>query len=139
MNDRPQGYILAVIPDDTAGPPLTPGEQAAIADLERRFLLDKAAPGRAHGIVTRPRRFGRVRRGAGSSTATVPLVALFVTAIVLIAQAIVLGAGLIGTAAVLVSVVGTVLVWPLLPARFGGPVRPPRRPFRARGPLGRRS
>jgi hypothetical protein len=128
-----------VIPDDTAGRPLTPGEQAAIADLERRFLLDAAAPGHDHPVVARPTRFGRARRrSVGRSRAAVPLVALFVTALVLIALVIVVGAGVLGAAAVLVSVVGTALVWPLVPARFGGPGRSLRRPVRSRGPVRRR-
>ena len=140
MNGPLRGYISAVIPDDTAGRPLTPGEQAAIADLERRFLLDAPAPGHDHPVVARPTRFGRARRRVvGRSTAAVPLVALLGTAVVLVALVLVVGGGLLGDAAVLMSVVGTALVWPLLPARFGGPVRPPRRPFRPRGPVRRRS
>jgi hypothetical protein len=140
VNGHREGYLTAVIPDDTAGQPLTPGEQAAIADLERRFLLDAAAPGHDHPFVTRPTRLGRTRRRTiGRSTAAVPLVALFVTAVVLVALVIVVGAGVLGAAAVLLSVVATALVWPLVPARFGGPVRSPRRPVRSRGPVRRRS
>jgi hypothetical protein len=129
-----------VIPDDTAGRPLTPGEQAAIADLERRFLLDAPAPGHDRPIVARPTRFGRARRRVvGRSTSAVPLVTLLGTAVGLVALVLVSGGGLLGSAAVLMSVLGTALIWPLLPARFGGPVRPPRRPFRPRGPVGRHS
>ena len=138
MNVPLQGYALAVIPDDTAGRPLTPGEKAAIAELEQRFLLDAPAPLRDHRRVPRPVRIGR--RAVGSAAA-VPLVALFVTAVVLIVLVIVVGGGALGVAAMLAAVVGTGLVWPLLPRRFGGPVRPiglRRRPFRAAGPVRRR-
>jgi predicted lysophospholipase L1 biosynthesis ABC-type transport system permease subunit len=133
-----QGYAPAVIPDDTAGRPLTPGEQAAIAELEQRFLLDAPAPLRDHRRVPRPVRL--VRR-VTRSTASVPLVALFVTAVVLIVLVIVVGGGALGVAAVLAAVVATALVWPLLPRRFGGPGRPVRsrrRPFRAHGSTRRR-
>ena len=133
MNGLPQGYAPAVIPDDTAGRPLTPGEQAAIAELEQRFLLDAPAPLRDHRRVPRPVRLGRRALG---STASGPLVALFVTAVVLIVLVILVGGGALGVVATLAAVVGTGLAWPLLPRRFGGPVRPVRlrrRPFRAHG------
>ena len=138
MNDPRPGYSRVVIPDDTAGRPLTPGEQAAIADLERRLLLDTPAPTR-NLAVARPVRVGRsVRRSASPPTAAVPLIALLGTACLLIGLLGVIGVGLLGGVAVLVSVVATALVWPLLPARLGGPARPVRRAFGPRGRLSRR-
>jgi hypothetical protein len=127
-----QGYLGAVIPDDAAGRPLTPGEQTAIADLERRLLLDTVVPG--HDKPTGAR-FGRARRPVVEKpAAAVPLLALGVTAVGLLVVVVVVGAGLLGAAAVLASVVATALLWPLLPARVGGPIRPARHPFRARRP-----
>lgn len=131
-----------MIPDDTAGRPLTPGEQAAIADLEQRFLLHAPAPDR-RSAVARPGRIGprgsRRMIGSSPSSATLPLIALLGVAVVLVAVLAVVGGGLLGGAAVLASVVGTALLWPMLPTRFGGPVRPARRPYRTRGQLpGRR-
>jgi hypothetical protein len=112
-----------VIPDDTAGRPLTPGEQAAIADLERRLLLETPAP-------VRDRRVGsgsvRLRRARTMQTAGPLLVRLGA------------GGGLLGAATVLLSVVAAAAVWRLLPAGLGGPVLPSRRLFRTRGPIHRR-
>jgi hypothetical protein len=123
-----------VIPDDTAGRPLTPGEQAAIADLERRLLLETPAP-------VRDRRVGsgsvRLRRARTMQTAG-PLLVLLGAAILLVAVAIVAGGGLLGAATVLLSVVAAAAVWRLLPAGLGGPVLPSRRLFRTRGPIHRR-
>ena len=70
-----------------------------------------------------------------------PLVALAVTAVALIVLAILVGGGAPGVVATLAAVVATALVWPLLPARFGGPLRPVRlrrRPFPAHGSTRRR-
>ena len=67
-----------------------------------------------------------------------PLVALFVTAVLLVVVAIVTGAGPLGVAAVVASAVGTALLWPMLPARLGGPLRPRRRPWRVHRPARRR-
>ena len=140
MNARRRGYLRAVIPDDAAGRPLTPGEQTAIADLEQRLRLDTVVPGHEKPSGARPVRFGRARRRAvGRSAGAVPLVALGITAVALFVLVVVVNAGLLGAAAVLVSVVATALVWPLLPAQFGGPLRPPRRPYRSRSPLRRPS
>jgi threonine dehydrogenase-like Zn-dependent dehydrogenase len=128
-----------VIPDDTAGRPLTPGEQAAIADLERRLLLDNPVPVRDLAVAPPVRVGSSARRRLRTPvTSVVPLVALLGAGCLLIALLVVIGAGLLGAAAVLVSVVATALVWPLLPTRWGGPVRParpPRRPYRSRGQL----
>jgi hypothetical protein len=123
-----------VIPDDTAGRPLTPGELAAIADLEQRLLLETRTPVRnLRGVrPVRVGRSGRLRSGI-SSRLTLPLLALLVTACALIGLVAAVGAGLLGAASVLVSVVATALAWSLLPARFGGPVRP----YRLRGRLPR--
>jgi hypothetical protein len=121
-----------VIPDDRAGRPLTPGEQAAIADLERQLLLDTPVPVRDHAPVTRPVRVrpARSRRPAPSSESALPIVALLATTCLLVAVLSVTGGGLLGVAAVFTSVAGTALLWPLLPARLGGPVRPARTPDR---------
>lgn len=139
MNGCGPGYSSAVIPDDTAGRPLTPREQAAIADLEQR-LLDTRAPVR-NLVVAPPRRVGRPvrRRSLASSTAVVPLVALLGVACVLIGLLCVVGGGVLGAAAVLGSIVATAMVWSLLPARFGGAGRSPRRTLRATGRLPRRA
>ncbi len=128
-----------MIPDDTAGRPLTPGEQAAIADLERRLLLDDPVPVRDLPVAP-PVRVGSParRRPRTPVPSAVPLVALLGTACLLIALLVVLGGGVLGALAVLLSVVATALVWPLLPPRWGGPMRParaPRRPYRARGQM----
>lgn len=134
MNGRGPGYAQVVIPDDTAGRPLTPGELAAIADLEQRLLLETRAPVRNLDLV-RPagaRRPGR-RPRSGSSSTLVPFLALLVVACVLIGVSAVVGTGLLGAVSVLVSVVATALVWPMIPARFGGPARP----YRVRGRLPR--
>ena len=140
MNHRRPGYPAPVIPDDTAGRPLTPGEQAAIADLERRLLLDTPVPVRDRLAVVRPVRVGPApRRAHGPRPSAVPLIALLGTACLLIAVLSVVGGGLLGATAVLASVLATAVLWPLLPAQLGGPVRPARRPYRTRGPLpGRR-
>jgi hypothetical protein len=135
VNPPDQGYLRGVIPDDRAGRPLTPREQAAIADLERRLLIDTPVPRSASG--TRPVRL-RARRSVPGPSSLGPLIALLGTACVLIAVLSVVGGGLLGGAAVLASVVATALLWPLLPAGLGGPVGPGRRPFRTRGPLPRR-
>ncbi len=128
-----------MIPDDTAGRPLTPGEQAAIADLERRLLLDNPVPVRDLSVAPPVRVGSSVRRRVRTPVASVvPLVALLGTGCLLVALLVVIGGGVLGAAAVLVSVVATALVWPLLPTRWGGPVRParpPRRPYRSRGQL----
>jgi hypothetical protein len=128
------GYLPAVIPDDRADRPLTPGERAAIADLERRLLLDapESVRNRA-GSRRRPAAAGRF------DSPTSAAVALIGVAVVLIALLVVAGGGVLGGVAVLASVVGTGLVWRLVPARFGGPTRRFRRPYRIRGRLlGRR-
>jgi hypothetical protein len=132
MNSPDQGYLDVVIPDDRAGRPLTPREQAAIADLERRILLDTPVPPRKVSGA-RPVRL-RARRSIPSSSLG-PLVALLGTAGVLIAVLSVVGGGLLGATAVLASVAATALVWRLVPVGLGGPVRPGRRPFRIRGRL----
>ena len=123
-----------MIPDDRADRPLTPGERAAIADLERRLLLDAPEPARSHAGSR------RVRAGGWwiSAPASVA-VALLGVAVVLVAVLVVAGGGVLGGVAVLASVVGTGLVWSLMPARFGGPVCRRWRPYRIRGRLpGRR-
>jgi hypothetical protein len=125
-----------VIPDDTAGRPLTPGERAAIADLERRLLLDPPAPVRDRVAVARPARFHGSTSRRPIASPVVPLVALLGTGVLLIVLAAVVGAGLPGAVAVRVAVVATALAWPLLPAGLGGPVRVaprPRRRDRRRG------
>ncbi len=131
VNDEVPGYFPTVIPDDTAGRPLTPGERAAIADLERRLLLDAQAPVGDRVAVARPVRLhGSTTRRPFASPA-VPLVALLAAGVLLIVLAVVVGAGPPGAVAVLVSVVATALAWPLIPAGLGGPVRlvpRPRRP-----------
>jgi hypothetical protein len=121
------GYSRVVIPDDTAGRPLTPGEKAAIADLARRLLLETRPPVR-NLAVGRPARFGSsVRRRSRTSADVVgPLIALLAAACALVGLLAVIGAGPLGAAAVCVTVVATALVWLLLPARFGGPARPYR-------------
>jgi hypothetical protein len=126
-----------VIPDDRASRPLTPGEQAAIADLERRLLLDSPVPVRDHAPGTRPVRVRPARscRSAPPAESALPIVALLTTACLLVAVLSVAGGGLLGVAAVFMSVAGTALLWPLLPARLGGPVRPHR--TRDRRPTGR--
>jgi hypothetical protein len=109
-----------VIPDDAADRPLTPGERAVIADLERRLLLDSPTPRRMRGRATGFR-----------TSAAVPLVALLGTASVLVAVAAVAGAGVLGMTAVLASVVATALLWPRVPASLGGPMgSAARRPYR---------
>jgi hypothetical protein len=108
-----------VIPDDAAGRPLSPTELHAIADLERRLLLDIPTP--------RVRGAGRPRHGAWLRSAnTVPLAALLVAGVVLVVVAVLAGAGLVGAGAVLLSVVATAFAWPLLPRGLGGPIRPRR-------------
>jgi hypothetical protein len=123
-----------VIPDDRADRPLTPGERAAIADLERRLLLDAPEPARSHA--------GSRRAPAGGRRIDSPAlvaVALLCLAVVLVVVLVVAGGSVLGGVAVLASVVGTGFVWSLMPARFGGPVRRPWRPYRMRGRLlGRR-
>lgn len=134
MNGRGPGYALVVIPDDTAGRPLTPGELAAIADLEQRLLLETRAPVR-NPDVARPGRVGRrgrLRSGSHSTT-VVSSLALLAAACVLIGVLVTIGVGVLGAASVLVSIVATAVVWAMLPARFGGPVRP----YRVRGRLPR--
>jgi hypothetical protein len=129
-----------VIPDDTAGRPLTPGEKAAIADLERRLLLSTRAPVRNLAVVP-PVRIGsgaRRRPVPSSRGPAVPLVALLGTACVLVALLAVVGVGVLGAVAVLVSVVATALGWSLLPARFGGPALSSLRLSRLRRRLPRR-
>lgn len=123
MKRLAQGYLRGVIPDDTAGP-LTPGERAAIADLERRLLLTTPVPGHDR---PRPTRLRAVRRQSA-----LPIVALLATTCALVALVIAIGGGPLGTLAVVASVAGTAAVWPLLPARFGGPVRLPLRLLRPR-------
>ncbi len=123
MNGERPGYLLAVIPDDTAGRPLTPGERAAIADLERRLLLDAPAPVRDRVAVARPARFHGSTSRRPFASPVVPLVALLGTGVLLIVLAALVGAGVLGAIAVLVTVVATALAWPLLPAGLGGPVR----------------
>ena len=130
-----------MIPDDTAGRPLTPGEKAAIADLERRLLLSTRAPVRNLGVVP-PARIGsgarRRPRPSPSRGPAAPLVALLGTACVLVALLAVVGVGVLGAVAVLVSVVATALAWSLLPARFGGPALSSLRLSRLRRRLPRR-
>lgn len=113
MNHDTIGYHPAVIPDDAAGRPLSATELATIADLERR-LLDAPAP------VRRQHRWYR-------SATAVPLAVLVGVGVLLVVVAALVGGGLLGVAAVLASVVGTAVAWPLLPVRFGGPARPRRR------------
>jgi hypothetical protein len=127
-----------VIPDDAAGRPLTPDEQAAIADLERQLLLDAPAPVRNLAVV-RPVRVGDSarRRSLTPPAAAGPLIALLATACTLMGLLGVIGVGVLGAAAVLVSVAATALGWSLLPARFGGPARRPL--YRRRGRLPRHS
>jgi hypothetical protein len=126
-----------VIPDDAPDRPLTPGEQAVIADLERRLLLDPAAAGDRGGTraaVARPVRSqpaGSRRAASPVATSALPLVTLLGVACLLVAVLAVAGGGLLGSAAVLGSVVTTALVWPLLPTELGGPVRPRRPPYRS--------
>ena len=129
-----------MIPDDTAGRPLTPGEKAAIADLERRLLLSTRAPVRNLALV-RPAGGGssaRRRPGVAARGPAAPLVALLGTACVLIALLAVVGVGVLGAVTVLVSVVATALVWSLLPPRFGGPALSSLRLSRLRRRLPRR-
>jgi hypothetical protein len=133
VNGDGQGYIRLVIPDDTAGRPLTPGEQAAIADLERRLLLEAPAPLRERRAGRHP---VRIRRARPVQTAG-PLLVLLGTGFLLVAVLIAGGGGLLGAAAVLLSVVATAALWPLLPTGLGGPVRPRRRLYRTRGPVSR--
>jgi hypothetical protein len=120
VNHHAIGYHPAVIPDDAAGRPLSPTELATIADLEQR-LLGVPAPPPVRGAG--PRR--RWRRSAN----IVPLAALLGAGVVLVVVAVLAG-GLLGAAAVLVSVVLTAFAWPLLPSALGGPLRPRRRPLR---------
>ena len=56
-----------------------------------------------------------------------PLAALLGAGVVLVVVAVLVG-GLLGAAAVLVSVVVTAFVWPLLPSGLGGPLRRRRLP-----------
>jgi peptidoglycan/LPS O-acetylase OafA/YrhL len=121
VNHHTFGYHLAVIPDDAAGRPLSPTELATIAELEQR-LLDAPAPAQVRGHRRR-------RRGWRRSANTVPLAALLGAGVVLVAVAVLGGAGLLGTAAVLMSVVVTAFAWLLVPPRLGGPLLP-RRPLR---------
>lgn len=138
MNTHPPGYPVAVIPDDTAGRPLTPGEQAVIADLERRFLLDTALPVRERAVTRRVPVGSTARRPSGGVLhAAGPLLVLLATAFLLVSVIVAAGGGLLGVAAVLVSVVATALCWPLLPASLGGPVRPQRPPYRTSGTVRR--
>lgn len=139
MNGGGQGYPTDVMPDDTAGRPLTPGEQAAIADLEQR-LRDKRAPVRNLAIAP-PVRAGRPsrRRSPLPLAAAGPLVALLGVACVLVAVLGVIGVGVLGAAAALASVVATAVVWMLLPLRFGGGGRRARRTPRTGGHPPRRS
>ncbi|HEX8519092.1 MAG TPA: hypothetical protein VF667_05825 [Pseudonocardia sp.] len=127
-----------MIPDDTAGRPLTPGEQAVIADLERRFLLDSSVPVRER-VAVRAAGVGSTARPGptGARQTAGPLLALLGTALALVAAVVVVGGGPLGVAAVLVSVVATALAWPLLPVALGGPVRPARPPYRSRGAVRR--
>lgn len=138
MNAPSLGYLEVVIPDDSAGRPLTAGEQAVIADLERRLLLETSVPVRER-LATRPARVGASApaRSRGIPQAAGPLLVLLGTAFFLVAVLITAGGGLLGVAAVLASVVATALLWPLLPAALGGPARPSRRSSRARGPVRR--
>ena len=108
-----------MIPDDAAGRPLSPTELATIADLEQR-LLGAPAPKRGRGTGPRPRAWYRSANG-------IPLALLLGAGVLLAVVAVVGGGGLLGVAAVLVSVVVTAFAWPLLPAGLGGPVRPRRR------------
>ena len=138
MNPAQQGYLGVVIPDDRAGRPLTPREQAAIADLERRYLLDTPVPVRSLSLA-QPVRVRTAARRSVDPSSLVPLVALLGTACVLIAVLSVSGGGLLGAGAVLASVAGTALLWPLLPVGLGGPVRRrTARLFRTRARLPRR-
>jgi hypothetical protein len=138
MNAPSRGYAAAVIPDDAADRPLTPGERAVIDDLERQLLLDEPPPWHP-GVVARPARVSAAPpRPEPAPTSALPLVALLGTACVLVAVLAVVGGGLLGAVAVVASVVATALVWPLVPAGLGGPVRPRRRPYRTPGPLQRR-
>lgn len=118
MNHHTTGYHPAVIPDDAAGRPLSPTELATIADLERRLLLDSPAP-------VRGRPDGRQRREWHRSANVVPLAALAGSGVLLVVVAAIAG-GVLGAAAVIVSVVVTAFAWPLLPSTLGGPVRPHR-------------
>jgi hypothetical protein len=126
-----------VIPDDAPDRPLTPGEQAVIADLERRLLLDTPPAwdrGGTRAAVARPVRSqlaGSRRVASPVATSALPLVTLLGVACLLVALLAVAGGGLLGSAAVLGSVVTTALVWPLLPTALGGPVRPRRPPYRS--------
>ncbi len=123
MNGEGPGYLLTVIPDDTAGRPLTPGERAAIDDLERRLLLGPPAPVHDRVAVARPVRVHGSTPRRPVASPVVPLVALLGTGVLLVVLAAVVGTGLLGAVAVLVSVVATALAWPLIPAGLGGPVR----------------
>ena len=68
-----------------------------------------------------------------------PLLALLGVACLLVAVLVVIGGGVLGTAAVLVSVAGTAALWLLLPAGLGGPTRPGWRRHRMHRPVrGRR-
>jgi hypothetical protein len=120
VNHDTIGYHPAVIPDDAAGRPLSPTELATIADLEQRLLLDVPAP-------ARERRAGLRQHARYRSANAVPLALLLGAGAVLMVVATLVGGGLLGVAAVLVSVVVSALAWPLLPAGLGGPVRPRRR------------
>jgi Protein of unknown function (DUF3040) len=115
VNHHTFGYHRAVLPDDAAGRPLSPTELATIADLEQRLLLDAPVAPRVRG--SGPRRH-EWRRSAN----VVPLAVLLGTGVLLVVGAAVVG-GLLGAAAMLVSVVVTAFAWPLLPPTLGGPVR----------------
>jgi hypothetical protein len=129
------GYAVAVIPDDGAGRPLTPRERAALADLERRLLLDVRSPARpVRAVRAAPVRIPPGRGPRPVPGAAVPLGALLVAGCLLVGAVVAAGGGLLGAAAVLASVVVTALLWPLLPAALGGPVRPRRRRRWARVP-----
>ena len=122
--------------------PLTPAERAVIADLEKRLLLHTPVPERsAAGIradVARAVRghpaAARRPRGWITRQLTVPVVALVGTTAVLLLIAALVGVSVLGAAAVVASVLATALVWRLLPADLGGPVRPPKPPSRGRNP-----
>ena len=118
MNTQPFGYHPAVIPDDAAGRPLSPSELATIADLERRLLLESAAPVRGRAGSFRRRRWYRSANAA-------PLTVLLIVGVALVVVAVLMG-GLLCAGAVLLSVVVTAFAWPLLPRGLGGPLRPRR-------------
>src|SRR5918994_1786644 len=138
--EHPQkGYTCAVSPDR----PLTPAEPAAVADLERRLLLDTPVPGRsaasiaaavARSVRAQPVRSRTRRSGVARRLLTVQVIALVGISGVLLAASVVAGLNVVGAVAVLASVVATAVVWGLLPAEFGGPVTPPNPPSRGADP-----